>query len=601
MKRTALQGSKLVLLSALVIPLIAACGGAPATVQPTAGTAAQATAAPAAEATAAPAAEATAAPAAEATAAPATEATAAPAATGKILRVWQGSTPDVVDPQKSSVTNEIIILQANYEGLTKLDSKLGAVPAAAESWEFDETGQKLTFKMREGLTYSDGSPLTAENFAYSIERTCDPATAGEYQFILFDIVGCSDFASALVTDTAALEAGRTMLMTEGVQMPDDNTLVINLTKKAPYFPYIAGLWVLYPAKQELIEAGGENWWKDAKNQIGNGPFQITDYNEGQLVTFEANKNYWEGTPKLDGIELVYQPDSAIALEAYNAGQLDVFQPDPSQLTLITEDATLSEEFKSYAGSNSFAMGFNLTLEPFNDKKMREAFAYAFDRETFCTVIRGDCVPIYSWLPQDVSGAIQDEAYKFDPEAAKAALAESSYGSADKLPEIKLSYNSDDPAQTPRMEWIAGQIREILGIEMVLDPVEGKTFSANRKDVATFPQFGGFSTNWYQDYPDPQNWLSTYWNSEAFAKRIGYKNEELDALMSQADSELDPAKREELNRQSNQILIDDLPSPFGYSIANQFLVKPNVTGYTETSADSELPGQWGSLLTIDVAR
>ncbi|KAB8144970.1 peptide ABC transporter substrate-binding protein [Chloroflexia bacterium SDU3-3] len=585
-------------LLALALPLFAACGGpanttAPATTAPAASAAAEAPAT-----TEAPAA-ATEAPAA------ATEAPVAPVAgalTGKVLRIQQISTPDVLDPQKSSVSNEIALLELNYEGLTKLDDSLKPAPAAAEKWEFNEAGDQITFTLHDGLKYSDGSALTSKDFAYSIERTCDPATAGEYQAILFEIVGCQDFASAPMTDTAALEAGRTKLTTEGVQTPDDKTLVLKLTNPAPYYPYIAGLWVMYPAKKDLIAAGGEAWWKDPTKQIGNGPFQIVTYDEGQLAAFKANENYWSGKPKLDGIEFIYQGDTSVALEAYKAGQLDIIQPDSTQLPAIKEDTVLSNELKIYPGANTYAWGFNLKIAPFEDKKVREAFAYAFDRDTFCETLRnGDCVAAYSWLPTDLAGAITDQPYKFDPEKAKQALAESTYGSADKLPEIKLSYNADDPAVTPRIEWLAGQLRDILGVNATLDPQEGKAINAARKDNATYPQVCLFCTNWFQDYPDAQNWLTTYWNSEAFAKRIGYSSPELDALMKQGDVELDQAKRVELIKQAGQMLIDDLPSPFAYSNANVFLVKPEVTGYKTTSADSEFPGQWGSLLTLDVSR
>ncbi len=118
---------------------------------------------------------------------------------GKVLRVHHPTYPDVVDPQKSSYTNEIDILSLAYEGLTRLDTNQETVPAAAESWEYNDDATQITFHLREGLKYSDGSPLTAENFRYAVERTCDPNTAGEYQSILFEIVGCAEFAG-LTTD-----------------------------------------------------------------------------------------------------------------------------------------------------------------------------------------------------------------------------------------------------------------------------------------------------------------------------------------------------------------------------------------------------------------
>lgn len=596
------------LFSAVILPILAACGGtaAPGGASTGASTA-PATSAPATSAAPSVAvSEAASAAPSESAAASAATGSEAPAASstlsGKVLRVQMPSKVETADPQKSSFVNEIAMLDLNYEGLTKLDSNLKAVPAAAEKWEFNKTGDEITFTLRSGLKYSDGSPLTSENFRYAIERTCDPNTAGEYQFVLSDnIVGCSDFASAAITDTAAVDAGKKAL-DAAVRAPDERTLAIKLTNPEPYFPYIAGLWVMYPVKKELVEKGGPDWWKNAANHIGNGPFQMTNFVEDQLIQYTANPNYWEGKPKLDGFEYIIQEDSQVALEAYKAGQLDIMQPDPAQLPAIKGDAALSKELLSYGGANTFAYGFNLTKEPFSDKKIREAFAYAFDRQTYCDAVRnGDCVPVYSWIPKGVAGAIETEAYKFDPAKAKQALAESKYKTADKVPPIELTYSSSDPANQPRAEWVAGQIRDILGITVKLNPMETKAITAARKSKDTYPQMLVGGQNWYQDYPDPQNWLSLYWSCSGFAERVGYCNPKLDEIMKQADQELNPDQRTKLYEQASQILVDDLPSPFLYSIALKFMVKPEVTGYKTTSADGEWPGERGSMLTIDVNR
>lgn len=531
---------------------------------------------------------------------------------GKILRVHQTTSPDVADPQKSSFANEIAILALNYEGLTRQDENLETVGAAAESWEFNEDLTVLTFHLREGLTYSDGSPLTAENFRYAVERTCDPNTAGQYQSILFDIVGCEEFANSLTVDedaeaatpvggaaTPEGDAYETAKANLGVRVIDDLTLEIALNQPAPYFPTVASLWVFYPAKQELIEQGGDNWWRDPSLQIGNGPFQMTRFEEDQLVGFTANENYWGGRPALDGIEYVYQGESAVALEAYRSGDLDIVDVDPSQLPAIETDPELADQLVSYPVAATFNLTMNLVQEPFDDIKVREAFAYAFDRETYCAVIRaGDCTPTLSWIPPGIPGSIETDAYAFDPDAAVAALAESSYGGSEGLPPIQMAYNSDDAANTARAEWVAGQYREILGIEIELAPTEGTALVALRKDPSTHPQLllvGG----WIQDYPDPQNWLSVYWKCDAtFAQRFGYCNPEFDALVEQADAETDEETRVELYEQASQILVEDVPGPFLYNLTNQVLVNPNVTGYQETSLDVEWPGQFTSLLTID---
>ncbi len=526
----------------------------------------------------------------------------------KVLRIHQYVYPDDLDPQKSSFTAEIAVLVTSYEGLTKLDQQQQTVPAAAESWEYNEDATEITFHLREGLQYSDGTPLTAENFRYAIERTCSPRVLGEYQSILFEIEGCAEFAALAgdnpetpteITDEQYAEAAQAL----GVTVVDDRTLTLSLTNPAPYFHTIASLWVMYPVKQEIVDANPDTWWQDAANHIGNGPFMITGIDEQQLITFEPNPNYWEGTPKLTGIEYHYIPESAVALEAYRAGEIDIVSVNNSALIpQIQSDPALSDGFLTYPTAWSSVIGYNLTQEPFTDKKVREAFSYALDRETYCAVIRnGDCTPSLSWIPEGIPGAIETDKYAFDPEAAKQALAESSYGGPENLPEIRFYYNSNDSANTTRAEWIAGQYRDILGVELILEPTEGTTWTDIRKSVETYPQMG-LNIGWIQDYPDPQNWLSVYWKCDAsFAQRFGYCNEAFDEAVTAGDTTVDPEARIAAYEEAGQILVDDQPMTFVHIINAVFVVNPAVTGYVPTPSEVEWPGQMSSLMTIDVER
>ncbi len=516
----------------------------------------------------------------------------------KVIRIHAATFPENLDPQKMSFANEISVAALNYEGLTRQDDDLNTVPAAAESWEFNEDATQLTFHIRDGLKYSDGTPITSENFRFAVERTCDPNTAGEYQGILFEIVGCEDFASTDPTDQAAYDEAKGKL---GATTPDEQTLVLDFTQPAPYYATVASLWVFYPTRADLVSGAAEDWWKDPAKQIGNGPFQMTTFDDGLQIEFKANENYWAGRAKLDGITYVYQGESAIAIEAFRAGDLDIVQVDPSQIPAVTSDSALSSDVVQYAVASSYQMNFNLSMEPFTDIKVRQAFSQAFDRETYCSVIRnGDCNPTLSWIPVGLPGSIETDKYGFDPEAAQQALAESTYGSADKLPEIKMYYNSNDSANTARAEWVAGQYKEILGVNITLEPTEGTALVALRKDPATFPQMllvGG----WIQDYPDPQNWLSVYWRCDAnFAQRFHYCNEDLDKILVEADTSTDQAKRLELYQQAGELLVDDIPGPFLYNGTHVALVSPRVTGYTATPLDVEWPGQFTSLLTLDIA-
>jgi oligopeptide transport system substrate-binding protein len=522
---------------------------------------------------------------------------------GKILRVHQVGYPDVVDPQKSSFGNEIDILSLVYEGLTRLDANQATIPGAAESWEYNDDATQITFHLRPDLKYSDGSPLTAENFRYAVERNCDPATAGEYQSITFEIVGCEEFAS-LSSDAEGNareytpeehEAARTAL---GAKALDDLTLQIDLTNPAPYYHTLASLWVFDPVKKEIVEKDPDNWWKTAENHIGNGPFTVTSIAEEQEWTFAPSDNYWQGRPKLNGIEYRYVDDAAVALEAYRTGDLDTVQLEATQMPEVLADPKLSKELVSYPWAGTYYLGMALTQEPFTDQKVREAFAYAIDRETLCAeVLAGTCSATLSFIPIGLPGSIETDKFGFDPEAAKQALAESSYGGPENLPEIKLFYNSDFEDRAQASEWLAGEIRDILGVELVLQPTDGTTLTAMRKEAATYPQllYGG---NWFQDYPDPQNWLSTVWTCDASNNSVGYCNEDFDALTKQGDTTVDEEERMSYYEQAGQLLVDDVPAVFLYNPTGNFMVNPAVTGYTPTPSEFEWPGYSASLMTLD---
>jgi oligopeptide transport system substrate-binding protein len=507
-----------------------------------------------------------------------------------ILRVHHLSYPDVVDPQKSSFTAEIDILQLAYEGLTRLDTELATVPGAAESWAYNDDATQITFTLRPGLTYSDGSPLTAENFRYAIERTCDPVTAGEYQYLLFEVVGCADLAGLAANADGnprdytpeEYEEAKAAL---GATAVDDRTLQIELTNPAPYFHTIASLWPFFPVKAEIVAADPDTWWQEAANHVGNGPFTVTGIDQDQQWTFA------------DGIAYRYVDDSAVALAAYQAGDLDVVQLQADQILEVQSDPALAAAFVTYPQAATQYLAMALTQEPFTDKKVREAFAYAIDRETLCADLRsGDCLPTVSFMPAGLPGAIETDQYAFDPEAARQALAESSYGGPAGLPEIKLFYNSDYEERGTQSEWIAGQIRDVLGVELTLEPMEGASLTALRKDPATHPQLLYFGS-WYQDYPDPQNWLSTVWTCGSSLNSVGYCNEEFDALTKQGDTTIDPAARLDFYEQAGQILVDDLPAVFMLNPSGIFVVNPAVSGYTPTANEAEWPGSVSSLMTI----
>jgi len=182
---------------------------------------------------------------------------------------------------------------------------------------------------------------------------------------------------------------------------------------------------------------------------------------------------------------------------------------------------------------------------------------------------------YSFIPPGFPGYQADlKLWEFDPEAAKALIAESTYGGVDKLPEIKLTYSSS-ARNNARFEWVANQLKQNLGIDAVLDPVDPTAYSALTKENP--PQV--FSLGWCADYPDPQNWISLFQTNGLLSTRVGYSNPEFDALIKQADVEQDPAKRAELYAQAQEILVTDAPISFTRNDGGPVLVKPYVQGVT----------------------
>ncbi|MBX0330415.1 peptide ABC transporter substrate-binding protein [Oscillochloris sp. ZM17-4] len=574
----------LALMLVLVIPILAACGGAPA-----APAATEAPAAPAA--TEAPAAAATEAPAAAATEAPAaTEEPAMASGTAEpgVLRLNTGNEPDNVDPQKSSFVSEIQFIMMAYQGLMTFDKDMKPIPGAAESVEASADGLKYTFKIRADSKYSDGTPLTAKNFEYAWHRLANPETAGQYQSLPCGIIkGYSEWSAAAcegmtMTDTLALDQAQ-LEADYGVKAIDDSTLEIELTAPAPYFLSMAALWIGAPAREEDTTKG-DDWWYDAENYIGNGPFVLKEWDHGNKAVWEPNPNYVGplGPVKLKQVVYNMISEGQVAFQAYQNGELDMLGVSPEDLQTVESDPVMSKETVNLVGSCTFYFGFNTTIAPFDNIKVRQAFAQAFDRDAWNRDIFGGLgSATQSFVPPGFPGYQPDlQPWPFDPAAAKAALADAGFPDGAGLPEIKLTYSAS-ARNNARFEWVANQIKQNLGIDATLDPIDPTAFSAVTKDNP--PQF--FSLGWCADYPDPQNWISLFQTNGLLSTRVGYSNPEFDKLIQQADVEQDAAKRADLYAQAQTILVNDAPVVFTRNDGGPELIKSYVQG---VSADTVTP-------------
>ncbi|MHB1295526.1 MAG: peptide ABC transporter substrate-binding protein [Anaerolineae bacterium] len=527
----------------------------------------------------------------------------------KTLRVnLSNGFPDIVDPQKSSFTVEVAHLALMYEGLTTFTPENEIVAGAAETWDVNEDATEWTFTLREGLKYSDGSLLNARRFEYAILRNMNPETAGEYGYITDEVAGAEAWRYG---ETEEAVAAGEKLARESVKAyrmdgtacdsyddPEGRVLKVKLARSAPYYASIMGMWTTFPVKQEILEANGEDWWLTPANHVGNGPYRLVEMESQVRSRFEPNPNYHGAQGKV-AIEFSYVTDTAVAFQAYQNDEFDVVSVAAEDLETIKADEVLAKEYLEYPGACTFAFFYHLSKEPFNDPKVRQAFSMALDREAFASdVMRGLALPSLTWIPDALPGHKEGETrWGYDPEGARRALAESSYGSAENLPKIVDTF-PDTARMRLRHEWLVAQWKEVLGVDVELNPVEPTTYSALTKDIETAPQL--FLLAWCADYPDAQTWMSGYWKTGGQASlMVGYSNPEVDEVLTEADTTLDEAKRLEMYGQAQDMIIDECPAAFMYHTLQSYLVKPWVEGIDTCSLDLTWPGSYApTSLDID---
>jgi oligopeptide transport system substrate-binding protein len=281
-------------------------------------------------------------------------------------------------------------------------------------------------------------------------------------------------------------------------------------------------------------------------------------------------------------------ESQIAFQTYKAGGLDWTGVAPEDLKEVQSDPTLKAEYQRVPGSCNFYLGLNVKKAPFDDIKVRQAFARGFDREDYVEVVlKGAGEPALSFIPPGRPG--YEESVKqpeFDATEAKAMLDEATAGKA--LPEIKLTYSASARNKT-RMEWVQNQMKTNLGIDAELESVERTAYTELLKNEETTPQM--FFLGWCQDYPDPQDWLSLVFRSESTITHVGWKNEKFDELTKAADIETDQAKRLEMYKEAHALLAEEAPVVFLYWDVTDLLIKPYVQGMRDhiTPDDALVPG------------
>ena len=480
------------------------------------------------------------------------DATEATASTGeKILSVQVGPDPETIDPALNSAVDGGNMLLHSFECLLAVDENGQLVPGQAESWETSEDGLTWTFHLRDGLKWSDGSDLTANDFVYSWKRVCDPMVAAPYAETVLSMV--EGYDKAIEGDLDALQ----------VAAQDDNTLVVTLNAPCSYFGSLAAFATLSPVQEATVTANGDAWATSAETYISNGPFYVSEWVPGSYIMMSKNPYYWNADAiKLDGIKWNLIEDSNAAYSAYQTGEVLMIKDVPTEEIPSLKD---NADFHVDPIIGTYYISMNLERDAFKDARVRKALSLAIDRDYVAnTLMQGTYSPADNfmgpgWIDMD-GKQFKDNAnggqsyidvnnYEADLEEAKQLLADAGYPDGEGFPTI--SYTTNDAGYHKVVAEYVQQAWAQLGIDLQVDIVEWASFTPMRRNG----DFDVARNGWVGDYSDPSNmldlFLSTNGNNDG-----KFNNADYDAAIYRSRETLDPTERSKALHDAEDILMEE---------------------------------------------
>lgn len=475
----------------------------------------------------------------------------------KVLSVQIGPDPETIDPALNSASDGGCMILHSFECLLVVDESGNLAPGQAESWEISEDGLTWTFHLRDGLKWSDGSALTANDFVYSWKRVCDPMVAAPYAETVLGMVKGYEDAIAGNLDALAVTA------------TDDKTLVVELDAPCSFFGSLAAFATLSPVQQATIDANGEAWAIAPETYVSNGSFYVTEWVPGSHITMSKNPNYWNADAiKLDKIKFNLMEDSNASYGAYQTGEVLLIKDVPTEEIPSLQG---NPEFYVEPILGTYYVSLNLEREAFADAKVRQALSLAIDREYVAgTLMQGTYSAAYNFMGPgwiDAEGEFFDNAnggttyissdYEANLAKAKELMAEAGYPNGEGYPAI--TYVSNDSGYHKVVAEYLQQAWGELGITLNVEMVEWSSFTPMRRNG----EYDVARNGWVGDYSDPSNMLdllySTNGNNDGKAN-----NAEFDAAMDLSRTTLDTAERFAALHEAEDILMEEtLCIPIAY--------------------------------------
>ena len=419
----------------------------------------------------------------------------------------------------------------------------------AEDYTISEDGMTFTFKLREGVTFHNGREMTAEDVKYSLDRVTNPETQSPGAGFFGSIEGYDAMAAGEATELS------------GVTVIDPYTIEIKLSRPDATFLHVMAINFSSVVPKEVVEEYGPDF---GKHPVGTGAFSLADWTLGQSLTFARNENYWhEGVPKLDQITFEIGLEPIVALLRLQQGQADIPGDGipPAKFLEVTEDPAFADFVIEGGQLHTGYITMNVNMPPFDNVLVRQAVNMAIDKDRAVRIINGRAVPANQPLPPTMPGYAPDyEGYPFDPEAAKALLAEA--GFPDGFETELYVYNTDP---NPRLAQSFQQDLAAIGITAEIRALAQANVIAAGGEPDQAPMIWSGGMAWIADFPDPSNFYGPILGCDGAVQGgwnwSWYCSEELDAAAVEADAMTDPAmaaEREAKWREIYLAIMEDAP-------------------------------------------
>ncbi|MBX7246009.1 MAG: peptide ABC transporter substrate-binding protein [Candidatus Sumerlaeaceae bacterium] len=473
--------------------------------------------------------------------------------------------PKSLDPHKANGVPEAHVILNLLEGLTRTDAQGNAVPAMAEKWDVSPDGRTYTFTLRKA-NWSNGEPVTADDFVYGWRHCLEPSTAGEYAYQLFFVEGAEDYNAGKSKDPATI----------GVKALAPDKLEVKLKAPTPFFPSVLAHYAYSPLKQSYVEAHPK-WASTPEEYMVNGPFRMAEWKHADRLILKKNPAYYNAANvKLEEIVMPMITNESTGLMQFESGHIDYTEYIPlPDIPRLQKDARYTTA--PYMGV--YYVAFNNTRKPFDDARVRKAFALAVNRQQLVSaVLRAGQIPALAMVPPGITIEGGDfrkttgDYFKEDVAEAKRLLAEAGYPGGKSFPKVKYLFNDMEMhriiGQALQNMWLVN-----LGVKVDLDVQEWKVFLQNRKSL----NYQMCRAGWIGDYLDPITFLDMFQTS-AGNNDVGYKNPAYDKLIGEIQHSADGAKRLQLLRDAEKQIIgtDMVVAPL-YFYIRQWVKKPSVQG------------------------